>query len=271
MLVDNNTLSGLRGEWGLSLFIEDNNKNILLDVGSSDLFIENAKAMDIELLKLDYLVLSHGHHDHTWGLPYLIRHYKMKGLQKEDAPETIAHPFAFYPRISPKGKKFDPMVSDKELGIHFNLQLSKEPKWLTERLVYLGEIPRNNDFESKESMVQVVTPEGVIDDYTLDDTALAYKGKEGLVIITGCSHSGICNIVEYAKKVCGDERIYDIVGGFHLMNSEEHIIKETAKYMENNTPEVLHPCHCTGLKAKIELSKVANVQHIGVGMELEYE
>jgi 7,8-dihydropterin-6-yl-methyl-4-(beta-D-ribofuranosyl)aminobenzene 5'-phosphate synthase len=105
----------------------------------------------------------------------------------------------------------------------------------------------------------------------MDDTALAYKSEKGLVIITGCSHSGICNIVEYAKKVCNDDRVVDIVGGFHLLNPPSKQLYSTLEYMRSLKPNEVHACHCTDLYSKIQLSQVVNVKEIGVGTVLEYD
>ncbi len=109
------------------------------------------------------------------------------------------------------------------------------------------------------------------DDYVVDDTALVYKSDKGLVIITGCSHAGICNIVEYAKKVCNDDRVVDIIGGFHLQDPDENILNNTVSYFKNSNMDKIHACHCTDLRSKIELSKALTVVEVGVGLTLEYE
>ena len=109
-----------------------------------------------------------------------------------------------------------------------------------------------------------------VDDFLLDDTALAYKSPKGLVIITGCSHSGICNIVEYARKVCGDGRVVDITGGFHLLDPNREQLQGTMAYFEALNPNCVHACHCTDLASKIALSGVVPVKEVGVGLALEY-
>jgi len=151
------------------------------------------------------------------------------------------------------------------------MSLSKEPVWLTDRLIFLGEIERKNNFENKIPLGRFEINGIKSDDYLLDDSALVYKSSQGLVIITGCSHAGICNIIEYAKKVCHDERIADIIGGFHLLNSNEEKLKNTLTYFSQAKIKKVHACHCTDLKAKIELSRVVTVQEVGVGLVLEYE
>jgi 7,8-dihydropterin-6-yl-methyl-4-(beta-D-ribofuranosyl)aminobenzene 5'-phosphate synthase len=151
------------------------------------------------------------------------------------------------------------------------MKLSKEPLWLTDRLVFLGEIERKNNFEAKKPIGKVIKDDFEEDDYSIDDSALAYRSSKGLVIITGCSHSGICNIVEYAKKICRDDRIMDIVGGFHLLNPKKEQLQGTLEFMKKLKPKEVHACHCTDLKSKIALFKVANLKEVGVGQTFEYK
>lgn len=105
------------------------------------------------------------------------------------------------------------------------------------------------------------------EDYVSEDSALVYQGKEGLTIITGCSHSGICNITEYAKKVCGDSRIAGIIGGFHLFTLSEQL-NNTITYFEKNRIQNLYPCHCVSFEVKAEIHKKIPIHTVGVGMYL---
>ncbi len=148
--------------------------------------------------------------------------------------------------------------------------MSKEPVNLTERLIFLGEIERVNDFEAKNPLGTILRNGVEEDDFLFDDSALAYKSPNGLIIITGCSHAGICNIVEYAKKVCGDERVVDVIGGFHLLNPSAEQLQGTVEYFKSLHTDSLHACHCTDLNSKIALSKVSYLKEVGVGLMLEY-
>jgi len=150
------------------------------------------------------------------------------------------------------------------------LNLSKNPFWLTENLYFLGEIPRVNDFENKAPIGVVINETGEQPDYVIDDSAIVYKSDEGLIIITGCSHAGICNIIEYAKQACDEERILDIIGGFHLQNANKELLEQTIKYLQANKIQNIHPCHCVDLPAKVELGKVFQLEEIGVGSIFEF-
>ncbi|OGI19399.1 MAG: MBL fold metallo-hydrolase [Candidatus Melainabacteria bacterium RIFOXYA2_FULL_32_9] len=274
VLVDNNTSTGkcYFGEPGLSFYIEIDNKKILFDTGYSDIFIQNAFKMNINLRNLDYLVFSHGHYDHTWGLVPLIRLYKeaIKENIPNKKPLVVTHPFTFLSKSRNEMGEIGSLISEEKLSRNFELKLSKKPLWITEKLVYLGEIPRNNNFENQASVGQVYLNENWIDDYIIEDSALVYKSKQGLVIVTGCSHSGICNIVEYAKQVCEDERIFDIIGGLHLVNPSDEQLSKTVEYIKALNLHQLHACHCTDLHSKIALSQVTRLGEVSVGLKLEF-
>lgn len=274
VLVDNNTLIDryFTGEPGVSYYIEDENINILFDAGYSDIFIKNAMKKQLNLYNLDYIVISHGHIDHTWGLVPLIRMHTEAIIEGIDykKPKFISHPEALNYK-SYGNEEIGSLLSKEKIGMHYELHLTKKPYWLTDKIVFLGEIERKNNFESKEP-VGTYDENGVSNpDYLNDDSALVYKSSKGLVIITGCSHAGICNIVEYAKKVCDDDRIVDVIGGFHLLNPKEDVLNKTVAYFQNLNIKAIHACHCTDLKSKIALSKVVEVREVGVGMTLTYE
>ena len=116
-------------------------------------------------------------------------------------------------------------MTKEELEKVCNLTLSKEPINISQNIVFLGEIPQLVDFEKRNYIGKCKKDNILVDDTVLDDSAIVYKSPKGLFIITGCSHSGICNIIEYAKKVCNDNRIYGVLGGFHLFDVDERLEK----------------------------------------------
>jgi 7,8-dihydropterin-6-yl-methyl-4-(beta-D-ribofuranosyl)aminobenzene 5'-phosphate synthase len=274
VLVDNNALIDryFFAEPGIAFYIEHGGKRILLDAGYSGLFIKNAHKMNIDLRSLDYVVLSHGHQDHTWGLDPLVRLYtesQIEGIAHK-RPKVVAHPLAFNSKII-DDKEIGSLLSRDKLSRNFPMKLSKDPIWLTNRILFLGEIERKNNFEGNKFIGSIIKPEGEEPDYLNDDTALAYKSPQGLVIITGCSHSGICNIVAQAKKLCQEKRVIDIVGGLHLLDSPKEQLQGTLEYMRKLKPKQMHACHCTDLNAKIALSQVVTLKEVGVGLVLKYE
>jgi 7,8-dihydropterin-6-yl-methyl-4-(beta-D-ribofuranosyl)aminobenzene 5'-phosphate synthase len=129
----------------------------------------------------------------------------------------IAHPQVFANRHSKNDPQIGSLLKEENLAGFFDIQLSSGPVFLTQRLIFLGEIQRKNNFEAQKNIGTVRLKNGEeIPDMVMDDSALVYLSEGGLVIITGCSHAGICNIVEHAKKITGETRILDIIGGLHL-------------------------------------------------------
>lgn len=264
VLVDNNTYIDhyYYGEPAVSYYIEDEDIKMLFDVGYSDIFIKNANALGINLEKVSTIVISHGHDDHTRGLKYYFnKKYKNK-------VSIIAHPDAFKEKHIGDLKICSPILED-ELKEKCNLILSREPIKLTEGLIFLGEIPQMNEFENREPIGKQVCGKNSIDDYVMDDTALAYKTENGIYVITGCSHSGICNIIEYSKKVCRDNRVLGVIGGFHLFEVNEEVNK-TIEYLKKNNIKELYPCHCTSFDVKAEIHKVLPIKEVGVGLEINW-
>ncbi len=273
VLVDNNTLIDryFLAEPGLSLLIQDDETTVLFDTGYSDIFLKNAAKMGKDLTALDYLVLSHSHLDHTWGIEPLIKYYTELEIEKRSfkRPALVAHPEVLVSASADGFREFGCLLSESKLAKHLPLQLSAQPRSLNSRLTFLGEIPRKNDFEGgltfgrKEGANQ--------DDHVIEDSALVYKTQKGIVIITGCSHAGICNITEYAKEVCEDDHVVDIIGGFHLQNPPARQLEETISYMDALKPEIVHACHCTDLQSKIALSRVIRLKEVGVGLSIRYD
>jgi 7,8-dihydropterin-6-yl-methyl-4-(beta-D-ribofuranosyl)aminobenzene 5'-phosphate synthase len=270
VLVENQASFALRGEWGLSVFIEAEGQRILFDFGVSDLLLANAARLQVDLLKLDYLVLSHGHKDHSWGLDWLLKFYLLQKLPLEKRPTLITHPRALAPKFPDNdGIEDGVMLDESLLKRNLKTNLTKEPVWLSDHLVYLGEIARK--IEKEQAMGKTISSAALTADYLWDDTALAYKLPQGLVIITGCSHSGICNIVRQAQLICNEERIVDIIGGYHLLNPAPGRLQETIAFLKKINPGQLHPCHCTDLPSKMALGQVSPVKEVYCGLELNYE
>ena len=275
VLVDNITLADqdYGGEAGLSFYIETADKKILFDTGLSGLFLANAEKMGIDLRDLDILVFSHGHIDHTGGLPTLARHLASAppAGTPSRVPELIAHPRCFWHKEK-EGRMNGSAMSEAEVRRQFPVNLSAKPVWITDDLVFLGEIPRRFAFEQDDTAKRLIhTPEGKKEvDCLSDDTALAFRSAGGLVIITGCSHAGICNITEYAREVCGDPHVADIIGGLHLISPTPRRLQKTGKYLNRLHMNALHACHCTALPARLALADYCPLQDVGVGMNIEW-
>ena len=250
------------GESGACFYLEEEGRRILFDTGFTDVCVRNAGKLGVDLSAVDTVVLSHGHDDHSGGLRYLPR--------AAQRPRLIAHPYILRPKRGEEGESIGLPVSREWLEARYELCLTAEPAAVTSRLVFLGQIPRKQPFEEEYTIGETLTDEGWQPDRLLDDSALVYCGREGLTVITGCSHSGICNIVSYAREVCGDDRVAGVIGGFHLQEASPRV-KRTAEYLKALQPRRMCPCHCTGFAARAAIHRVLPVQEVGAGTVLEIE
>ncbi len=271
VLTDDNITSSRRllSEHGLCFYIEDDGKKILFDTGYSDVFIKNAISLGINLLDLDYIVLSHGHYDHTWGLTHYLAFYMfaLEQKQKVKKPTIVTHPDTFLEKFEEGRGEIGCMLTEEKLKKCFEVIKIDEPFHLTDNLTFLGEIPRFNDFEAKKPLFEVRRNGKYEDDYIIEDSALVYKSSKDLSIITGCSHSGICNIVEYSQKLFKTTNIKSIIGGFHLIDTPKDKMDKIIEYLKGQDIKELYPCHCTDFSAKAELARELGAKNIGVGFK----
>ncbi len=268
VLTDNNTIIDryLLGEPALSFYLEDDGQQLLFDVGYSDVLIKNAQTLGIDLAQIPRIVISHGHDDHTRGLQALHRQGLLAGKT------IIAHPDAFFPKFAEEQGHLleigSPYSADTLQKI-CTLQVSTQPLQLTEHVYFLGQIPRQIPFEPAAPN-GFITPNAVLQpDFLWDDTALVYCGADGLSIITGCSHSGICNIAAYAQQLFQKQPIVRIIGGLHLLKQDERLT-QTAAYLAALQLKEFHPCHCVSLAAKLTLSQWLPLGEVGSGHVLEW-
>ncbi len=265
VLVDNNTYIDhyYLAEPAVSYYIEDGHEKILFDVGYSDVLLKNAEALGIDLGTISKIVISHGHNDHTGGFAYLQEKHDLTKIN------VIAHPDAFNEKVLDQQTIGSPLRTEDIKSI-CKLTLSKTPLRVSENIIFLGEIPTVHGFEMRKPIGQQRSGDLFESDYIYDDTALVYKNRNGIFIITGCSHSGICNIIEYAKQVCNEQRLLGIIGGFHLFDVNEKL-GSTIEYLVNNGLQEIYPCHCLSFQAKAEINKYIPVREVGVGMTIALE
>jgi 7,8-dihydropterin-6-yl-methyl-4-(beta-D-ribofuranosyl)aminobenzene 5'-phosphate synthase len=240
---------------GLSIWIEAGIK-ILFDTGASDVFLHNAALLGIDVASADLIVLSHGHWDHANGLKYLPEMANKKKL--------LVHPGAFANRCKGSGG-YNGMPFDVTTASSlFQLIPSQKPYQITDRITFLGEIPRTNDFEARQTAFFYRDGDERYPDFIQDDSALAITSTSGLIIITGCSHAGICNIVEHAKRVTAQDEVRMVMGGFHLRGDEAQL-KGTMDYFKKNRVKNLYPMHCVDYPAQCILHASLDARRICAG------
>ncbi|HAS05099.1 MAG TPA: MBL fold metallo-hydrolase [Dehalococcoidia bacterium] len=253
-LSENTALHGYIGEYGLSLFIEAENKRILFDTGLSFSAYHNAQIMGIDLTKIDCIVLSHGHLDHTGGLAEILRR-----IGKET--EVIAHPDVFEPRYTLRDgqtqEKFIGLPYSREelenRGAHFTL--SKEPVFIAPHIMTTGEIPMLTEYEKVESNLHIKDGGNFSADKIADDLSLIINTEVGPVVFTGCGHRGVINILFHARKLTGNEKVYAVIGGIHLYRANEERIQRTISEFKLMGIQKLGVSHCTGFHASAKIAE----------------
>jgi len=240
-------LGSLMAEWGLSILVETEEMNILFDTGQSLSASHNADIMGIDLSRIDKIVLSHGHFDHTGGLKQIL-------LRAGKEMDIIAHPdiwAAKYGRREGQEARYIGIPFHRQtlesLGAHFSL--SREPVRLTDSIMTTGEIPMTTEYETIEPYLVVKEGNRFKPDKLLDDQALIITTEAGLVVILGCAHRGIINTLYHARKLTGVKAIQAVYGGCHLMSATEERIWLTIAALKELGVQQLGVCHCTGLAA----------------------
>ena len=234
-------------EWGLSILVETDEVNILLDTGQSISASYNADILGIDLSKIDKIVLSHGHFDHTGGLRQILRR-----MRKE--VEIIAHPdiwaVKYVRRQGRKGRYVGIPFQSQELeslGATFNL--TTKPVKITDNIMTTGEVPMVTDFEEIDASLFVKEDAGWQADKLLDDQALIINTEPGLIVILGCAHRGVINTLYHAQQLTGVKPIHTIVGGCHLIGASEQRMWSTIAALRELDVQRLGLSHCTGLPA----------------------
>ena len=250
----------LLGQHGLSFLITARRDGMemrcLLDVGqSAETLAHNMKCLGVDPASLDCVVLSHCHYDHTGGVAKLLESTGKRNLPVVAHPALFRAHFRADPFLSSKGmQQGDERESIEKAG--GKLFLSADPFPLLEGLVTTGEIPRETDFEGPGKTFLTLEDGRVAYDPMPDDMAVAasVKGK-GVVVIAGCSHSGIVNILRRVRTLFPGEPLEGVAGGFHLVNSTEEKMVKTVRGLQELQPRWIAAGHCTGFPMQVKLAE----------------
>jgi 7,8-dihydropterin-6-yl-methyl-4-(beta-D-ribofuranosyl)aminobenzene 5'-phosphate synthase len=248
-------------EHGFSMFIRvfsgGKANSFLFDTGGSlERIVENAQRMGIKLSEVECIVLSHGHYDHFGGLIATV-----KAINKPDLP-IIVHEHMFLTRgiaYSNGTIRKNPEFPAQSQLHPARIVCTKKPYLIADGMVCVtGEIPRKTSFETGYAQHKAfVNGSWQPDPLIMDERAIAINLKrKGLLILSGCAHPGIINTLNYAQQITGLEKVYAVMGGFHLTGKEfEKRIQPTIKELQRISPKLIVPSHCTGWKAMCTIAK----------------
>lgn len=231
-----------RGEHGLAVLLEVEGRKFLWDCGQSDVAVHNARVLGIDLRQVEGIGISHGHYDHAGGL--------LEVLSASGPKRIFMHPNALEPKFLVAGpvRRF--------IGIPFRrealelpgggLELAEEPVEVLPGARLTGEVPRVSEFEGFEASLYRLADGELERDPFIDDQSLVVETPEGAVVLTGCAHSGLVNILRHVLE--SSDRVRAVVGGTHLgLGATPERVSASLDFLEEILPERIVPCHCTGL------------------------
>jgi 7,8-dihydropterin-6-yl-methyl-4-(beta-D-ribofuranosyl)aminobenzene 5'-phosphate synthase len=243
------------GEHGFSAFIEMDKGNYLFDTGSGRSIVPNSLTLNKDLKSIRKIFLSHGHYDHTGGLSEVL---KLKGKV-----DVHAHPHVFLDRIAVfkeedrEIKRFIGIRHKKRylecLGANF--VFNRDFIEVEKGLFLTGEVPRQTNFEKADPRLFSETDGAMTNDLFLDDQSLILDTDKGVVLILGCAHAGMINIINHVINKTGKQTFYAIVGGTHLDFLTPEQLEESIKSLKRMEIGKIGVSHCTGMRAAFRLQQ----------------
>ncbi|HEY5672975.1 MAG TPA: MBL fold metallo-hydrolase [Malonomonas sp.] len=249
--VERVTPGGLIGEHGFACHLQTEQGDYLFDTGSGLGLLNNSERLAIDLSQLQGIILSHGHRDHTGGLRQL--------LEATGPTPIYAHPDLFSQRHSLNGGELRaagiPWEQSELEGCGGIFRLSAAPQQITPQLTASGEIPRSETTAGDRNLLVIAADGSHTIDPLADDQSLYINTPQGLVILLGCAHAGLFNIIDHAIQLTGQRRIRLLLGGTHLKFCSAQQLTDTIERLADYQLEAIGAAHCTGLQQAQKLAE----------------
>jgi 7,8-dihydropterin-6-yl-methyl-4-(beta-D-ribofuranosyl)aminobenzene 5'-phosphate synthase len=244
---------GILGEHGFAALIETPAGRYLFDTGQGNTLLQNAAALGIDLTRLDKIMLSHGHFDHTGGLADVLR---LTG-----PIDVHAHPDIFLKRfaVAKIHRKqmlrpiHNPITAGKLKRLGARLVFNTVFTRIAGNLYLTGEVPRTSAFEKPDPRLVIKKGGKLCPDLLKDDQSAILKTRKGLVVIFGCAHSGMINTLQHVRQCLPDDTLYMIIGGTHLGFLSDAQVAESIDCLRGFAIEKIGVSHCTGGRAALAL------------------
>ncbi len=251
MLTDSRGL----GEWGFAAMVEADGYRVLYDTGyRPETVLRNAEELGVELATAQDVVLSHNHGDHTGGLLTLrraLRPRQPSALSRVHVGAGLFAPRRYPPQIAEMGFEFPAMQEVREHyeALGGTVHVHETPVALAPGVWLTGPVPRVHPERNWSPGVKVMRGESWEPDEVLEDSALVIETAKGLVVVTGCGHAGVINILDYARTMVPERPVHAVIGGLHLFAAGDDTLGWTADQMARHEVAHLVGAHCTGLHA----------------------
>ncbi len=268
----NNQQATLGIEHGLSIHIAHEGKNFLCDFGASDVFVQNANEMRIDLNQLNFAFLSHAHNDHSGGMEHFLKHYNASIY----AATEVFNKSYFSSRRT--GMMRD-LSTDSTLFAKYDERISLigQSQWVDDQQNIA--IVKNTSYDYPmphcNQHLYMQTGETISPDDFAHELSLVFRSERGLIIISSCSHCGMLNIIRSCQTFTGEKRVQAFVGGLHLVDSEEceREVEQFIATAHSEHPELhIYTGHCTGNTTQQMLEdSPLSLQFFHVGTKIEIE
>ena len=257
-LVDNKTENAkCMAEWGLSVLIETGGKRILLDAGTTDLYRTNAEVLGVNLQDVDALVISHGHFDHTGGVPSFVK--------VNDKAPVYLHKDALYEAYGETDGKVETEAcsiqwSEEEMDVIWpRIQFTSGKVQIFDHVTLIGDIPDLEGYPATEQFWRRIEKEDgsgeteLIPDTMSHEQVLVVEEEKGLYIFSGCSHRGVVPTLRHVQNLMPGKRIAGLIAGMHLYPASPAMRRKIVQEIAALDMDVVFPVHCTGMDAILQM------------------